>query len=505
MNKNNEDKMIKHFIGRKHIKYYEKIINLLNMMKNSKKIINLDLFSKKMINKIKSSTVDEINKINKINKIKYDKNIEIIKNKRSEKYPLIYKYYNLLFNNSVTKKYICKLLKINYEDKFMSFDNFVNWNRLYNNWNNTIDIDYIDQLVSKSKSDKSNEINDELHLIHNEIKSNEIYKNIFISLDIQKNIESINIKKSYYKIYDNELIHNIILYDDNDNPNIWDDENNILKMLLYAIKTVGNIVNKKENVTIEIYLMKQKKIINHNENIIASDNINSGSSYLNRNKILIWRTEEFYKVLIHELIHLYGIDKFLIYQNTNIFPKINGTDHINESYTESLAILICSIMSHTIHNSNINIYTYVDKWITDEILFLIFQVSKILKIFKASTFDDYINNKITITQTTSFRSYFIIKLAILLNINDFAEKYHNNNYDINANENTFITICESWNNLIKNDYIIKSINNIIKYFEKYDSISFNKKWINQTCRMAVRSFVDKIDKIDNLDNLDNLF
>ena len=66
---------------------------------------------------------------------------------------------------------------------------------------------------------------------------------------------------------------------------------------------------------------------------------------------MIWRKEEFYKVLIHELTHYFGVD---FYITDNIYKKLEkhfgelinilGVDRINESYTETIALTIHSIV-----------------------------------------------------------------------------------------------------------------------------------------------------------------
>ena len=92
----------------------------------------------------------------------------------------------------------------------------------------------------------------------------------------------------------------------------------------------------------------QKKYLT-NDNNLCSDNINSGARI--DNSIYLWRKEEFYKVLIHELIHLFDVDFYIsdsVYQKiekifNNTF-NVNGFDRVNECYTEAFAVLLHSII-----------------------------------------------------------------------------------------------------------------------------------------------------------------
>jgi hypothetical protein len=59
---------------------------------------------------------------------------------------------------------------------------------------------------------------------------------------------------------------------------------------------------KKKEMTIHLIPSPAKKILKDDE-IMTSENINSGFTYVNRNDIYIFRKEEFPKVVLHELIH----------------------------------------------------------------------------------------------------------------------------------------------------------------------------------------------------------
>ena len=133
----------------------------------------------------------------------------------------------------------------------------------------------------------------------------------------------------------------------------------------------------------------------------------------------------------------------------------------------------------------------MNKFIEREILFLLFQIAKILVIFNCDNFNDYINNKILIKQNTSFRSYFIIKMILLLNINNLLNMINNN---LSINNSRLIEfgdlINKSWEQMTEN----KIISDVINFFIKLINISYvnsDKKldWIYKTCRMSVDDLI----------------
>ncbi len=274
----------------------------------------------------------------------------------------------------------------------------------------------------------------------------------------------------------------------------------------------------------------------HNK-ILSNDNINSGSTFPGFN-ITCWRREEFYKVLIHELFHYHGFDFFStdshyehLEKNIQV-PDIEGIDMLNECYTESVSILIFTIFTsmfesfkHTIKNNktnsesltfkidnhettnehiieNIFITNKLDpidnlfdenasqkindmflKLLKIETSFVIYQVAKVIYIFGGKSFDDYLKNKITIKQCTSFRSYFILKMILLLNLQDLVEFLDNG---MIVKDERLIDlgnlINRSMDNFNNNENNVSIINNYINMFNNSND-TFDK-WIYNTFRMS---------------------
>lgn len=295
---------------------------------------------------------------------------------------------------------------------------------------------YLKQLLNNLKSIQINDID----IIQENVNNINIETNKFMLDDIDNKIKKLNNK--FFIKFDNVEIN--IYFND-----IKIDVYNII--LIY--KWIHSIQNINKQVFITIFLLPDKKKLN-NELIINKNHVNSGST-VNRKYITIWRYEEVYKVLIHELIHLFNYDIDNTYNiGLKIKEKFNIEGNVipNEAYTEIWTIILHSmfIANKLAKNTKINIYELFQWVLYNETSFSLYQSAKILKHF---------NNKIN--QKTSVFSYYIIKTSILYNINDFI----------------------TTNNLLIND--------------KSDDKIFYK--IILLC-LSNKSFINEINKINNIYN-----
>jgi hypothetical protein len=235
------------------------------------------------------------------------------------KYPLMYLHY----------------LEITEKDP-MSFSAFYEY--YSENINEYKKIFNIESSISKLLKDSENR--SQLH--------KNLYSNPFVSIDVTHVSESFNLLYTKVKL-NNGIIHlyEIIKDSEDDSESDSDSDNNPSKLNIDMLCFVINFMEcfiKKYNIEIipinlTIFLSPQTKKIIDKFNFLGPININSGSTYPRIN-IFLWRKEELLKVLIHELIHFYGIDYNLFINNKETDFCIVGEDRNNEAYTESLAILI---------------------------------------------------------------------------------------------------------------------------------------------------------------------
>lgn len=303
-----------------------------------------------------------------------------------------------------------------------------------------------------------------------------LYENFFVSFDNIHHAESSNI---IYQHYSNNFI-DLHLYvpehnEKYDMPNV--------KLIQKIFVFMSKLFNRpNERIELVVFYGEQKKLINFDtiNQTLSASNVNSGVSS-KRQSIMIWRKEEFYKVLIHELIHFFGIDFYVddrLYKRLEEFLKprykIIGIDRINESYTEVLAIFLHSIVYSI--EAKINF----DEVINNEIKFSQFQVAKILYYFGCNTFENL--NDTNIKQNTSIFSYYIVKTMFMMNYNIFFNFWLENNFKIlGSNEQKYERLYRS--------IIIANVDcSLINFFIQYISQNKTNQFVFKTLRMSVYSF-----------------
>lgn len=197
---------------------------------------------------------------------------------------------------------------------------------------------------------------------------------------------------------------------------------------LYLIKLYN--IDEVE-LTIHCFLSNIKKKIRQ-DNFLGPNEVNSGlTSFGLKNNILIFRSEEIEKVLLHELVHALNIDTPVMRDLDLIDHKIkcnfnvNNKNNINffETYTESIAF-ITNIMINSI-------FSQIDYKILleNELRFSIIQCSKIMNFYNIKNMDDFFcknccfpSNKYWI-EKSSILSYFFLKLGSIYNADLFIANY----------------------------------------------------------------------------------
>ena len=245
--------------------------------------------------------------------------------------------------------------------------------------------------------------------------------------------------------------------------------------------------------------------------LLIPKNVNGGVSYTcnPKGEIVIFRKEEWFKVLIHELFHILGLDFSKFYNDHReklISTEMNKMFHINsrflifETYAEFWACIIHSIFvncreniicnnSNNIHNSDKQLSIQsLKNIINTEIKYSLFQMIKILS-YMGLKYSDIINNHDSennkFNEETNGFCYYILKCVLLTNYEDFILWCLTNNDDMlnftNTDKNIMLFIGFINNNynsriFLKNiDYNTHYINSLenIKYHENYDNKRIN--------------------------------
>jgi len=212
---------------------------------------------------------------------------------------------------------------------------------------------------------------------------------------------------------------------------------------LYASKQCA------ESLIIYLYFTSlEKNLPESNINILDEINVNTAFTYTcpKDSEIVVFRKEEWFKVLIHESFHNFGLD-FSDMNNSelhncilNIF-KVNSIVNVYESYTEFWAELInalfCSFFSLKDKTDLHEFLSLSDFFINFERTHSFFQLVKTLN-FMGLTYKDLYSTSIHSSllrdnlykEKTNVLSYYVIKTVLLNNYQGFLYWCKTNNFSL---------------------------------------------------------------------------
>ena len=210
-------------------------------------------------------------------------------------------------------------------------------------------------------------------------------------------------------------------------------------MVLYLLRNASDYCSK--TLKIYCYMTPFKKLLPESRSdVLSSVNINTGATYqcIKNNEVCVYRQEEWFKVLIHELLHAHGAD-----MRINFSPKqfyINSKVYVGEAYVEFWAVYLNSVFAayylakqdNILQNTNNLFSEYLAKFIRAERIFTLIQVNKILRHNNVNYSDLFVSNNRYREKTNVF-AYFILKSIFLFNYYNFmvkSMKHNNNNYTV---------------------------------------------------------------------------
>ncbi len=193
----------------------------------------------------------------------------------------------------------------------------------------------------------------------------------------------------------------------------------ILHMYVYFL---NRLASERKTVNTFIVLSTSKKVFKHDtyngSNPLGADSVNSGLTI--NEQIIVYRKEEVFKVLLHELCHLYQVDyydsKNLQIEIPSIPVKSKLPIRLNESYNDAVTILLY-VFFHLVQKHN-HKFTNFEALRKEYILSLDARVQYLIKI--ASNVLRYygyrkVTDGFTISENTHVFSYYIAKAAVLHN------------------------------------------------------------------------------------------
>lgn len=243
----------------------------------------------------------------------------------------------------------------------------------------------------------------------------------WIKKNIQYNYSNnliINQRNIYLNIYSNKKINNIDKYFTK------------IKLVFYLLLPYANL-NCSKNIDIQIYLTPFKKTWN-NKDFIHELHVNTGYSTIgciNYSELLLYREEEWFKVLIHELIHNLNLDftdifgeKFKNLLKNEFF--INSKYDLTESYCEFWARQLNIIINTFLNIKKNDIFSiFYDNYkiaLKKEIIFSLEQANKLSAFIYLSNYHE----------KTNVFCYYVLTSVLMYYSEEFIIWCNNNNYNL---------------------------------------------------------------------------
>jgi hypothetical protein len=209
--------------------------------------------------------------------------------------------------------------------------------------------------------------------------------------------------------------------------------------------------------------------------------------------IHIFRTEEWYKVLIHEVFHALKLDFAFSDQQNNssafiydLFKIQIADPRIYEAYTESFANIL-NVLSISFFNTRIKsnyslMLKKFEEYINNEINWSFIQANKVMN-YNNLKYENMIHtykHRYEYEEKTHIISYYIVKLILLFHFNDFSEWCISTNkglkFDVSNIESFFTFIREHHDT---DEFLIK-----MKEFGNINTTGF----IKNTLRMSIYEY-----------------
>ena len=253
-------------------------------------------------------------------------------------------------------------------------------------------------------------------------------------------------------------------------------------MWLYILNKYSS-PNCSKVITIYLYLTSlRKKLPSNKIDVLNENNVNTAftTSCQYNTEIVIFRSEEWLKVLLHETFHSFGLD-FSDMNTTkcnkeilNIFKvssKVNLYEAYVECWAEILNALFCSFFIMKNKRDFEEFVLNAEILINIERYYSFFQMVKTLKFMGLNYVDLYSGNERVglYKEKTSVLSYYIIKLILINNFQDFLEwcyTYNNSLLQFNKTFQNQMRFCEFIKLHYKSKTFINDISNTEIFINK---------------------------------------
>ena len=263
-----------------------------------------------------------------------------------------------------------------------------------------------------------------------------------------------------FTVGDREIVVNYVDYDDKPRS-LFDRYTKMIIMVLHLLSHNSNTQCSK-TLNIYIYLTDINKYLPRSRRTaLAATHVNSGLSYMcaKHNHVGVYRKEEWFKTLIHELLHAFGAD-----MNIRVtLPRVHthSTLLVGEGYVEFWATYINAMITAffiTPNNEHKFGRIFTD-FLESERRFSLIQANKILW-HMVMRYRGFFRRDNHYKERTNAFAYFFIASFFWVNHRKFVEQCQNNNVNM-----VFVM-----NDQFIHDYIVSTYESTsyLSALQKYD-------------------------------------
>ena len=323
---------------------------------------------------------------------------------------------------------------------------------------------------------------------------------------IKKQIDNESLTELSYtlSVYNRNIVIKFIIENkvQDINLDIYNNYVDTIIMWLYILNKYSS-PNCSKIITIYLYLTSlHKKLPNNKIDVINSNNVNTAftTSCQPNTEIVIYRTEEWFKVFLHETFHSFGLDfsemnttecNKTILDIFNVNSKVNLFEAYAEFWAEIINSLFCSFFIIKNKDNFNDFLSNAEFLINLERNFSFFQMVKTLNFMGLKYVDLYSNSyesKLLYKEQTSVLSYYIIKLILIHNFQDFLKWcniYNLNLIQFHKTPQNQMQFCDFIIHNYKKKALLNNISNTTIFLNKLNLKNKQHEYLLTSLRMSL--------------------
>jgi len=292
-----------------------------------------------------------------------------------------------------------------------------------------------DKLIKQFHNEMKGIKNKKLVIKKTEFNPTSLSDSHFVSTDAKNALKKIKYAyTSTFKILNSTIELSLLTPKNISNKQKMNDVNRIYKLLHFII---GYSNMNLESISITLFFHDDVKQITQKYETLGPKHVNTAVTYAcaKNGEIFVYRKEEWFKVLAHELMHslcldFSGLNIKNLKDNFKKLFKVKSDYEISESYAEFWATVINTLfLAYDITKSYKSFKENVTMMLDIEKTFSLYQCTKILKYMKIDNYEIFLSNKQShlYEEKTNVFAYYFVKTILLYNYDEFMAFCHSNN------------------------------------------------------------------------------